>query len=54
MKRYTSHGFEEIETKGTNDLHKGTVLQVNGYDNPRSVTMDNDGLKENDHTYGST
>jgi len=53
MKRYTSHGFEEIETKGTNDLPKGTVLQLNGYDNPRSVIMHNDGINEKSPSYGS-
>jgi hypothetical protein len=50
---YTSGKLEPVSGEGKNDLAIGTVLQLNGYNNPKSVITKNLGIDKRDQSYGS-
>lgn len=50
--RFGAGGLKPISPEGKNDLPIGTILQLNGYENPRFVIVGNEGISESFPAYG--
>ncbi len=53
IKKATPKGYIEVSGDGKNELPKGTILQQEGYSNPRSVIVHNYGINEKYENTGS-